>query len=258
MLRRALLSLVLGLSASCVYAQILRRRPPTLASPRERQTARKLKGHDNAWTPFGSVDPSTHIFIPATNGAIAPNDCVKWGPGLTSAGAACNSVTGGAHPANQLTIYTNHAGLVANVTTPTEAWTVTQQGFYAPGDGGAATYQWNTTSLCPIGDSGSPIPADGIACILPAGQSSSTPGRYLLHLDHGIDVRQIGMVGDGVFDNSTLNATLMALVNPADTQGSQSDVWFPAKIGQRYTDYYFSQPFPYKQRLMHLRCERHS
>ena len=62
------------------------------------------------------------------------------------------------------------------------------------------------------------------------------------------------MVGDGVFDNSTLNATLMALVNPANTQGSQSDVWFPAKIGRRYTDYYFSQPF-HIYRLMHLRCE---
>ena len=94
------------------------------------------------------------FFVPGTNGDIAPNDCVKWGPGLTSAGAACNSVTGGAHPANQLSIYTNHDGLVNNVTTPTEAWTVQQQGFYAPGDGGAATYQWNFTSYCPLGTSG--------------------------------------------------------------------------------------------------------
>ena len=93
---------------------------------------------------------------------------MKWGPGLTSAGAACNSVTGGATPANQLTIYTNHAGLVANVTTPTEAWTVMQQGFYAPGDGGGATYQWNLTSYC--GDMRSPITADGINCVLPIGQ----------------------------------------------------------------------------------------
>ena len=253
MLRRVLLGLALGVATSCAYAQ-------TAPSPADVGISKggpdvfKLKGHDNAWTPFGSIDPSTHIFVPGTNGAIAPNDCVKWGPGLTSAGAACNSVTGGAHPANQLSIYTNHDGLVNNVTTPTEAWTVQQQGFYAPGDGGAATYQWSLTSLCQIGDSGSPIPADGIACVLPSGQDPSTPGRYLLQLDKGIDVRQIGMVGDGVFDNSTLNATLMALVNPADTQGSQSDVWFPAKIGRRYTDYYFSQPF-HIWRSMHLRCE---
>ena len=253
MLRRVFLSLALGLAASCAVAQTAPS-PADVGISKGTPDVFKLKGQDNAWTPFGSVDPSTHIFIPGTNGNIAPNDCVKWGPGLTSAGAACNSVTGGAHPANQLTIYTNHAGLLANVTTPTEAWTVQQQGFYAPGDGGAATYQWNETSLCQIGDSGSPIAADGIACVLPVGQDPGTAGRYLLQLDHGIDVRQIGMVGDGVFDNSSLQVTLMTLINPVNTQGSQSDVWFHAKTGQRYTDFYFSQPF-HISRSMHIRCE---
>ena len=146
MLRTVFLSLALGLAASCAHAQTAPS-PADVGISKGSPDVFKLKGHDNAWTPFGSIDPSTHVFVPGTNGNIAPNDCVKWGPGLTSAGAACNSVTGGAHPANQLTIYTNHDGLVANVTTPTEAWTVQQQGFYAPGDGGAATYQWNTTSL---------------------------------------------------------------------------------------------------------------
>ena len=95
MMRRVLLGLAFGLAASCAHAQ-------TAPSPADVGISKgapdifKLKGHDNAWTPFGSVDPSTHVFIPGTNGAIAPNDCVKWGPGLTSAGAACNSVTGGA------------------------------------------------------------------------------------------------------------------------------------------------------------------
>jgi hypothetical protein len=255
MLRRVLLSLALGLAAICAHAQTAPS-PADVGISKGTPDVFKLKGHDNAWTPFGSVDPSTHIFAPGTNGSIAPNDCLKWGPGITSAGAACGSGGGGGGGggSSQLTIYTSHSGLVNNVTTPTEAWTVQQQGFYAPGDGGAATYQWSLTSLCQIGDSGSPIPADGIACVLPIGQDPGTPGRYLLQLDHGIDVRQIGMVGDGVFDNSTLNATLMTLVNPANTQGSQSDVWFPAKIGRRYTDYYFSQPF-HIYRLMNLRCE---
>ncbi len=154
----------LGLAASCAYAQTAPS-PADVGISKGTPDVFKLKGHDNAWTPFGSVDPSTHVFVPGTNGSIAPNDCVKWGPGLTSAGAACNSVTGGAHPANQLTIYTSHAGLVANVTTPTEAWTVQQQGFYAPGDGGDATYQWNLTSYCPGGTSGAPAPADGVVCV---------------------------------------------------------------------------------------------
>ena len=109
MLRRVFLSLALGLAASCAYAQTAPS-PADVGISKGTPDVFKLKGHDNAWTPFGSVDPSTHIFIPGTNGTIAPNDCVKWGPGLTSAGAACNSVTGGAHPANQLTIYTNPCG----------------------------------------------------------------------------------------------------------------------------------------------------
>ena len=164
MIRRAILGLAFGLAASCAYAQTAPS-PADVGISKGTPDVFKLKGQDNAWTPFGSVDPSTHIFIPGTNGNIAPNDCVKWGPGLTSAGVACNSVTGGATPANQLTIYTSHSGLVANVTTPTEAWTVMQQGFYAPGDGGDATYQWSLTSYCPAARPGSPTAADGVVCV---------------------------------------------------------------------------------------------
>ena len=79
-------------------------------------------------------------------------------------------------------------------------------------------------------------------------------GRYLLQLGNGIDVRQVGMVGDGVFDNSTLNAALMTMINPVNTQSSQSDVLFPAKAGQRYTDYYFSKSF-HVYRGMNIRCQ---
>ena len=253
MLRRVLLSLALGLAAICVHAQTAPS-PADVGISKGTPDVFKLKGHDNAWTPFGSVDPTTHIFAPGTNGPIAPNDCLKWGPGITSAGMACGS-GGGGGGSSQLTIYTSHSGLVNNVTTPTEAWTVQQQGFYAAGDGGAATYQWNFTSKCPLNDNtGLPNPADGVYCVLPIGQSPSVAGRYLLQLGNGIDVRQIGMVGDGVFDNSTLNATLMNLINPANSQGSQSDVFFPAKVGQRYTDYYFSKSFNVYRPMNH-RCQ---
>ena len=73
-----------------------------------------------------------------------------------------------------------------------------QQGFYAPGDGGEATYQWNLTSYCPGGTSGAPAAADGIVCVLPIGQSASTAGRYLVSKISGIiDVRQVGMQPGG-------------------------------------------------------------
>ena len=251
MLRRVLLALALGLAVSCAVAQTAPS-PADVGISKGSPDVFKLKGHDNAWTPFGSVDPLTHLFIPSTNGNIAPNDCVKWGPGLTSAGAACNSVTGGATPANQLTIYTSHAGLVANVTRPTEAWMVQQQGFYAPGDGGQATYQWSLTSYCPRGTSGAPTAADGVACILPTGQSASTPGRYLLQLGHGIDVRQVGMVGDGVTDNYPLVPALINLL--AQGQVNQADIQFPSNINQGYTDYYFSKPF-HINRSVKLSCQ---
>ena len=242
MLRKALLGLAFGLAASCAQAQTAPS-PADVGISKGAPDVFKLKGSDNVWTPFGSIDPSTHIFIPQTNGNIAPNDCVKWGPGLTSAGAACNSVTGGATPANQLSIYTNHAGLVANVTTPTEAWTVQQQGFYAPGDGGDATYQWSFTSYCAGGTSSLPIVADGIVCVLPIGQSASTAGRYLLQTQNGIDARVVGMQPGGQ-DNSPYVAALMTAsgVRKAGDATRGALIRFPPVNGQE-TYYYFSQPF---------------
>ena len=230
--------------ASCAYAQApspadvgIVKGPPT--------DTFKLLDSSKTWTPFGTVNPSTCIFMrPATNGSIAPNDCIKWGPGLTSAGAACNSVTGGATPANQLTIYTNHDGLVNNVTTPTEAWTVQQQGFYAPGDGGGATYQWSFTSYCALGTSGAPTPADGIVCVLPVGQSPTVAGRYLLATNGVVDVRQVGMKAGGAsFDNSPYVQGLMSAMGPPIFNTPSAKIVFPASLGQSYTSYYyFSQP----------------
>ena len=246
-MRRILLSLALGLAASCAHAQTAPS-PADVGISKGTPDVFKLKGHDDAWTPFGSVDPSTHIFVPGTNGNIAPNDCVKWGPGLTSAGAACNSVTGGAHPANQLTIYTNHAGLLANVTTPTEAWTIQQQGFYAPGDGGDATYQWNATADCSrTATTATLMVADQIVCILPNGQDVNTPGRYLLVTNGGeLDVRTIGMQPGGGFDNAPFIHTLMDAANNGSYVSGGNvpgvPITFPPIPGQLYTMYYFSEP----------------
>ena len=182
------------------------------------------------------------MFMSRHEWRVAPNDCIKWGPGLTSAGAACNSVTGGAHPANQLTIYTSHAGLVANVTTPTEAWTVVQQGFYAPGDGGDATYQWSFTSYCGVGTLSAPGLADGFVCVLPAGQAASTAGRYLLSANGELNARLVGMQAGG-FDNYPLVQGLMNAIAPSAYNERSLKVVFPATLGQIQTVYYFSKPF---------------
>jgi hypothetical protein len=251
MIRKALLALAFGLAASCAYAQAPS--PADVGISKGTPDVFKLKGHDNVWTPFGSIDPSTHIFVPGTNGSIAPNDCVKWGPGLTSAGEACNSVTGGATPANQLTIYTSHAGLVNNVTTPTEAWTVQQQGFYAPGDGGDATYQWSFTSYCVGGTSIAPATADGVGCVLPAGQSPSVAGRYLLSINGSLDVRKVGIMPGGQ-DNLPNVQTLMNAVGPTSGQTGTLEVVFPSVPGQLQTNYYFSKPFVLS-RNVNLSCK---
>ena len=253
MLRKVLLGLAFGLAASCAYAQNAPS-PADVGISKGSPDVFKLKGHDGAWTPFGSVDPTTHVFAPGTNGNIAPGDCLKWGPGITTAGGPCGSGGGGGGGGGFAAVYTSHSGLVNNVTTPSGAAMVMQQGFYSPGDGGQATYQWNSTSYCIGGTSGAPVAADGLACVLPIGQSASTAGRYLLQLGNGIDVRQIGMVGDGVTDNSPLVPTLMALVNPASSETGQSDVIFPKTPGTAYTDYYFSKPF-HQTRPMMIRCE---
>ena len=251
MLRKAFLGLILGSVFGAAHAQTAPS-PADVGISKGTPDVFRLKGHDNTWTPFGSVDPSTHVFVPGTNGTIAPNDCLKWGPGLTSAGAACNSVTGGAHPANQLTIYTSHAGLVANVTTPTEAWTVQQQGFYAPGDGGDATYQWSLTSYCPGGTSGTPVTADGVVCVLPIGQSASTAGRYLLSVTGDLDPRAVGMQPGGQDNSPYLPALLLASGPPngsgATPQSGGNAVRFAGVSGQAHTEYYFSQSFSWSRR----------
>jgi hypothetical protein len=54
----------------------------------------KLLDSSKNWTPFGSLNPNTHIFSPATNGPITPGNCMRWGPGLQDALVSCGAGTG--------------------------------------------------------------------------------------------------------------------------------------------------------------------
>lgn len=96
-------------------------------------------------------------------------------------------------------LYSTHASLLA-VTTPSTLTTIAQAGFYAPGDGGWAVYDWNATSAAT---------ADGITVVLPSGQSSSIPGRYLIRTLPEIPVQIFGAKCDGVTNDSTpINAAV--------------------------------------------------
>ena len=218
MLRKAVLGLVFGLAASCAHAQTAPS-PADVGISKGNPDTFKLKDSSNTWAPFGTVDPTTHVFTPVGGGGGGGGSIVGGTTPVTgvcpngqflynnASVVGCATVAGGGS-SSPVTLYPTHALLTAGVTTPTGGNTVEQQGFYAAGDGGQATYQWNTTTYayCNGGTVGSPVTADGLTCILPSGQSPSTAGRYILQLSPtGIDVRQIGMVGDGVTDNSALN-----------------------------------------------------
>ena len=115
---------------------------------------------------------------------------------------------------------------------------VMQQGFYAPGDGGAATYNWNATSVCPPDVSGTAQPADGIVCVLPAGQSSVAAGRYILDMPKGIlNAAQVGFSADGR-DNAPANFVLSSIMS----RYMGTAVNFPANPLYGQSNYYFSQP----------------
>ena len=99
--------------ASCAYAQAPS--PADVGISKGNPDTFKLLNSGKTWVPFGTNAPGSNIFVPSTNGNIAPNDCLKWGPGITSAGMACGSGGGGGGGSNQLTIYTTHSGLVDDV-----------------------------------------------------------------------------------------------------------------------------------------------
>jgi hypothetical protein len=226
---------------------------PASLPPKANHLARRAhKANGAVLNPtFGHVDPTTHVSTPTRNGSVYPGDCLTWGLGITDAGVVCGG--GGGGGGGPLTIYTTHSGLVNNVTTPTEARTVVQQGFYSPGDGGDATYQWNFTSYCPSGVAKAPVAADGIACVLPIGQSASTPGRYLLSVSGDFNARAAGLLPGGQ-DNSPYVKVLMNAVSYLAGPFANSHIVFPPVAGQAVTFYYFSQPF-ILSRALSLDCK---
>jgi hypothetical protein len=215
-------------------SEAIRGEEPASLPPKAKHAARRTHKENGAVLnpTFGHVDPTTHVFTPTANGSAYRGDCLKRAPGLTDAGVVCGG--GGGGVGGPVTIYTTHSGVLATPT-PTGSWTVLQQGFYAPGDGGAATYNWSASSYCAGGTSGFPTPADGFVCILPSGQAASTPGRYLQELTNGVlNVATLGFKDDGTDNSSevsTLNTVLSHYLNmgvnfPLNPQHIQSNYWF--------------------------------
>lgn len=215
MVHKALIGVILGLAAGGAFAQTAPS-PADVGIVHGNPDVFKLLDSSNTWAPFGSIDPSSHIFTPVGGGG---------GGG------------GGA-----FTIYSTHSGLVSLATTPTGPWTVVQQGFWAAGDGGAATYDWNATSLCTSGGGVWGELANDVTCILPAGQNSGTPGRYLLRLTNGvIDARQVGFKDDGT-DNSPRVPILNNVVT-SNPYGGGFGIVFTASPTKLQSDYWFNKPF---------------
>ncbi len=97
-------------------------------------------------------------------------------------------ITSGSTP--NMTIYAKHSDLTSSATTPsTPTSVIAQEGYYASGDGGWAEFDWNPLSTAA---------ADGNLVVLPNGQSSATPSRYMIRKDSGMSLRAdaFGAVGD--------------------------------------------------------------
>ena len=261
-MRRVLSGLALWLAASCAHAQTAPS-PADVGIVKGSTDTFKLKDSNNNWVPFGtsnggaftSVGGGGAINTPPA-GSTPVNGACPAGQFLynNSGNVGCASVAGGG-ASGPMTLYPTHALLTAGVTTPSgSADTVVQQGFYASGDGGGATYNWNPASYCPGGTSGAVNPADQIVCILPTGQSPNTAGRYILQNTGSIDVRLVGMK-EGGFDNAPLVQTLMNASSYFGGLSGAAEIVFPPTPPKTTTTYYFSQPLV-SSRNSRLTCKR--
>jgi hypothetical protein len=101
----------------------------------------------NNWSALGTLNTALHTFSPdlgVGNGATAKVS------------------------------FPTHAALVAGAPSASQmVVSIEQQGFYAAGDGGWASYDWSAAST---------VTADGVFAILPSGQSSGVAGRYMLRV----------------------------------------------------------------------------
>jgi polygalacturonase len=118
--------------------------------------------------------------------------------------AACAAGSGA--QASNMTVYGTHSGLTGATTPSASPSAITQSGYRAAGDGGWAEYDWNPTSTAT---------ADGVAVVLPSGQSSGTAGRYILRIPPGSGVSPLlyGAKGnDATDDTAAIQAALTGAV----------------------------------------------
>ena len=203
-LRPLFVSLLLSSVSSAALAQTSRAQMSI--TPTTVPEVLRVLDNTKTWVPIGTVNSSLHAFTPIGGGG---------GGGGVS--------------------FPTHAALLARVA-PSQS--VSQQGFYASGDGGAATYQWNAMSYCAGGTSGSPTPADGFVCILPSGQAANTPGRYLQRLTNGV----LNLATLGFKDDGTDNSSLVAALNTVLSLYPGIGVNFPLNPAHIQSNYWFSQP----------------
>lgn len=128
--------------------------------------------------------------------------------------------------------FPTHQALVASMTAGVIGSYVpsaSQQGYNAPGDGGAAVYDWNPTSI---------VADDGVFTLRPADLSPVVPGRFMLRIPgEGIHPEVAGAVGDGTTDDSgpinSLSAglqtlgggTILATQNRFYNLGQNTTIW---------------------------------
>ena len=213
--------------------------------------------------------------LATVNGAITTGDCLKWGPGVTDAGAcgsgggggslsvtdgsntvsgttslmfnggsvsgttpnAVVTISGGGGGGGGQTNFATHAALVSG-TTAFSTGSLMQQGYWTIGDGGAAFYDWNAGSYCINGTSTTPTAADGNICILPSGQSASTAGRYVIRQTNGqLNARWLGFRDDGQD-----NAPYIAGTNTILQQFRNPTIVFANNASNNTSNFWFTQP----------------
>ena len=141
----------------------------------------KVLDQSKTWVQWGQVDQNAHAFTPV-------------GPG------------GGPYNSSIIT-YATHAALLAQ-SAHTPALTLDQQGYYAPGEGGWAKYDWSAASTAL---------ADGVLVVLPPGQSAGTPGRYIIRVPaEGIHPEAAGAYCNTPIGGTVTNDDTTAIQNLAN------------------------------------------
>jgi Pectate lyase superfamily protein len=132
--------------------------------------------------------PATLIVTPTTTPELLQvlDNQGRWNTIGAMAGGLFSPVTSSVFP--------THAALLGAVASGEVTPVVEQQGYNAAADGGYAEYDWNATSTAT---------ADGNAIILPSGQPSGTPGRYILRAQNGLNVLLFGADPTGTNDSTT-------------------------------------------------------